>query len=302
MRVLSLLPASTEIVCALGAHDFLVGVTHECDFPQTVVRDLPRVTSSTMNAASTAAEIDDEVRSLSNAGEPLYVIDAELIARLAPDMIVTQALCDVCAVSENDVRALAARLVSKPEVVTLSGSTWDGVTGDITRVGAALGCPDVAAELNASLAVRLLRIHEKLREARAPRPRVVVVEWTDPVYAAGHWVPELVRRAGGREMMASAGEHSTVRTIEAIRSADPEILIIAPCGYDVERSAEAARELLGRDEWQWARSTNVWAMDSNALLSRPGPRLVDGAETLAAIMHPSLFGGPIASNAMRVAV
>ena len=301
MRVLSLLPASTEIIAALHAGDSIVGITHECDFPADVVRTLPRVTRSTMDAGlATPREIDEAVRGLSHAGEPLYLLDEGAITSLAPDLIVTQALCEVCAVSETDVRAIAARLPSHPEVVTLSGSTWSGVADDMRRVGTAMGCEDTAAEVVESLEKRIRDVHETLRRARAPRPNVVVIEWTDPIFAAGHWVPELVRRAGGHELMSVAGEHSTVRSVESIRAAKPELLIVAPCGYNAEHAASAARELLAQDEWVWARGIPVWAVDANSLLSRPGPRLVDGIETLAAVMHPDLFPPALSSNAIRV--
>lgn len=301
MRVLSLLPASTEIICALGAGDSLVGVTHECDFPEETVRRLPRVTRSMIATHVTApGEVDNAVRERSNAGEPLYELDEATIASLAPDLIVTQMLCEVCAVSETDVRAIAAGLTSHPDIAILGGTTWNGVADDILRVGIALGCSNIAEALVESLSMRLRIIHDKLHAARAPRPRVVIIEWTDPIFAAGHWVPELVRRAGGHEMMAVPGEHSVVRTVEEIRRADPEILLVAPCGYDVEHAVVAARELLATDQWAWAGEVPVWALDANSLLSRPGPRLVDGTETLAAIMHPALFGAPADSHARRV--
>lgn len=302
MRILSLLPASTEIICALHAQDSLVGITHECDFPEDVVRALPRVTRSMVSTDITAPiDIDTAVRELAHIGAPLYTLDENIIANLAPDVIVTQALCDVCAVSETDVRAIAARLDNHPGVVTLSGSTWEGVADDMRRVAAALGCTDIAAEVVGSLEARLRAVHDTLRAASAHRPRVVVIEWTDPIYAAGHWVPELVRRAGGHELMSVAGEHSTTRSVGEIRDSKPEMLIIAPCGYNAERAAIAARELLERKEWTWASAIPVWAVDANSLLSRPGPRLVDGTETLAAIMHPSLFPPTSASSAVRIA-
>jgi len=163
-----------------------------------------------------------------------------------------------------------------------------------------MGCEDTAAEVVESLEKRIWDVHETLRRARAPRPNVVVIEWTDPIFAAGHWVPELVRRAGGHELMSVAGEHSTVRSVESIRAAKPELLIVAPCGYNAERAASAARELLAQDDWAWARGIPVWAVDANSLLSRPGPRLVDGIETLAAVMHPDLFPPALSSNAIRV--
>ena len=300
MRVLSLLPASTEILAALGAGDSLVGVSHECDYPPLLLYGKPRVTRSSLGAAATPLEVDLSVRARSNAGEALYSLDETAITSLEPDLVITQALCDVCAVSEDDVRAITMRLDPEPAVVTLSGSTWKGVCDDIAAIGDAIGCSDAASSLVESLDARLRVVHDRLKAARAPRPRVVVIEWTDPVFAAGHWVPELVRRAGGTELMAAPGDHSIVRSAEEIRAAEPELLVIAPCGYDVAGAIVAARAMLARDEWAWARDLPVWAMDANSLLSRPGPRLVDGAETLAKILHPALFGLPDATRACRV--
>lgn len=301
MRVLSLLPASTEIVCALGAGRSLVGITHECDFPADLVSALPRVTRATLDEAlRLPGDIDRAIRAQSESGQPLYTLDDTAIMQLAPDLIVTQALCDVCAVSETDVRAITARMPATPTVVTLSGSTWAGVADDIRRVGTALCDDGAAARLIESLEQRLLAVHEILRAARAPRPRVALIEWTDPIFTAGHWVPELVRRAGGHDVLATAGEHSSVRTVQEIRIADPEILVIAPCGYDAARAADAARTLIAASDWEWAHDIPVWAMDANSLLSRPGPRLVDGTEVLAAIMHPGLFRTPTVQSALRV--
>ncbi|MDQ6738217.1 MAG: ABC transporter substrate-binding protein [Gemmatimonadota bacterium] len=302
MRVLSLLPASTEIVAALGAGDWLVGISHECDYPPLVVRGMPRVTCSSLDAAATAFDIDRSVRARSDAGESLYSVDGRAIDALRPDLVITQALCDVCAVSESDVRSITARLTSEPAVVTTSGSTWNGICDDIAAIGNAMGRAAEASSLIESLDARLRAVHDTLEAARAPRPRVVVIEWTDPVFASGHWVPELVRRAGGIELMANAGDHSTVRSADEIRTAKPEILVVAPCGYDMPRAVVAARVMLARDEWAWARELPVWAMDSNSLLSRPGPRLVDGTETLAAIFNPALFPVPDAACACRVEV
>ncbi|MFL5578238.1 MAG: ABC transporter substrate-binding protein [Gemmatimonadaceae bacterium] len=305
MRVLSLLPAATEIVASLGALDGLVGVTHECDWPPAV-RSLPRVTASALDAgagsAAGAGEVDARVRELSAAGAALFVLDEALLARLRPDVILTQALCDVCAVSETDVRAVAARLAPAPRVVTLSATTLDGVLdGDVARVAEAIGRADAGAALAEELRGRMRRVHETLRAARAPRPRVAVIEWTDPVYAAGHWVPEMVRRAGGVDVLASAGEHSTTRAVEAVASAGPDLLLFAPCGYDAPRAADEARRTLARPEWRWAASRPAWAVDANAYVSRPGPRLVEGVELFARVMHPGLFGEPEEACAVRVA-
>ena len=299
MRVVSLLPGATEIVAALGALDSLVGVSHECDHPAPVA-SLPRVTASAVTVGRGAAQVDAEVRELAAAGAPLFALDEALVAALRPDVVLTQALCEVCAVSEGDVRALAARLAPPPEVVTLSGTTLDGVFADVERVAAAIGRDAAGGALVAALRARLLHVHETLKAARAPRPRVAVIEWTDPVFAAGHWVPEMVRRAGGVDVLAGAGEHSTTRDVAAVAAADPEVVIFAPCGYDARRAADEARRTLARSEWGWAAGRSLWAVDANACVSRPGPRLVDGVELFAAIMHPGSFGEAEEGGAVRV--
>ena len=281
MRVVSLLPAATEIVAALGALENLVGVTHECDFPG-VVRSRARVTRSLVDAAADPARIDADVRRLAEAGEPLYALDEGTIAALRPDLILTQSVCDVCAVREDDVRALAGRLSPAP------------------RVADALGLPDERDELLLGLRSRMRAVHGILKEHEAPRPRVAVIEWTDPLYAAGHWVPEMVRRAGGQDVVGVAGTRSSTLTRQALRASDPEVLVVAPCGYDVRRAAAEARALLGQEEWSWARDRRVWAMDSNALLSRPGPRLVDGIEVLARIFNPELFSELDEGHAVKI--
>ena len=300
MRILSLLPSATEIVSALGRLDALVGVTHECDHPPAV-QALPRVTASAVDAAAPPGEVDAAVRELSADGASIFALDARRIAELAPDVVLTQQLCEVCAVSETEVRRLARALPSAPRVVTLCGTTLEGVLDDVRTVGDAIGCSAEAEALVASLHARMRRVHETLAAARAPRPRTAVIEWGDPVYAAGHWVPQMVRRAGGVDVLAQPGEHSRPRTVAEVAAADPELLLVAPCGYDVARAAEEARRLLARDEWAWARGRRVWAVDANAVVSRPGPRVVDGIETFAAAIAPALFPAPPAAYAMPVA-
>jgi iron complex transport system substrate-binding protein len=305
VRIVSLLPAATEIVAALGALDSLVGVTHECDHPGAV-RSLPRVTSSAVDAPSggdrsaDAGAVDARVRELSAAGAALFALDEALLARLRPDVVLTQALCEVCAVSETDVRALAARLDPAPRVVTLAGTTIDGVLDeDVAGVARAIGRAEAGAALADELRGRLRLVHETLKAARAPRPRVAVIEWTDPVYAAGHWVPDMVRRAGGVDALARPGEHSTTRPVAAVAAAAPDVLIFAPCGYDAARAAAEARRVLARPEWAWAAHLPAWAVDANAYVSRPGPRLVDGVELFARVMHEGLFGRPDADRAVE---
>ena len=299
VRVGSLLPAGTEIVAALGALDSLVGITHECDFPAEVSR-LPRVTASAVDRDASSPAIDAAVRALSSSGAPVFTLDAGDLQRLAPTLILTQSLCEVCAVSDGDVRAIAEVLTRPPRVLPLVGTTLDGVWDDITAVGAALGRDAAAADLLAAIALRLRRVHETLKAARAPRPRVAVIEWLDPLFAAGHWTPELVRRAGGIDVLAEPGAHSVTVSVERIRDADPEVLLFAPCGFDVERAEREARTLLARAEWSWARGRTAWAIDGNALTSRPGPRLADAVEVMAAIFAPTSFEAPGRSHARNL--
>ena len=300
MRIVSLLPAATEIVAALGALEHLVGVTHACDYP-TVVGSRARVTSSAVDGSAAAAAVDARVRELTTRGQSLYTLHERTIAALRPDLILTQTLCDVCAVSEGDVRALVARLSPPPAVLTLGATTLDGVLADVARVADALDLRDEGEELLDGLRARMRHVHDILKAVRAPRPRVAVIEWTGPVFAAGHWVPEMVRRAGGVDVLARAGEHSTVRTLEDVVAADPELLIFAPCGYDAARAAAESRRVLERPEWAaLAAGRRVWAVDANGLVSRPGPRLVDGIELFAEIMHPGLFERPSEARAIEV--
>ncbi|MBI3789281.1 MAG: ABC transporter substrate-binding protein [Gemmatimonadetes bacterium] len=299
MKIISLLPSATEIVASLGATHQLCAVSHSCDWPEEI-RALPRVTATAVDSTAAAGAIDAQVRAIAATGAPLYTIDEARIRAIAPDVIVTQALCDVCAVSEGDVRALAADMTPSPVVVTLDGKTMEGVFTDITRVAAAIDASDEAEELIDGLRARLRHVHETLKAAKAPRPRVAMIEWTEPLFAGGHWVPEMVARAGGVDVLAKPGDHSAVVTIEQVRAGAPDVLFVGPCGYDLAASIDAARALLARDDWAWARALPVWALDANALTSRPGPRLVHGVETMAAAMHPALFGAPLAMHAVRV--
>lgn len=299
MRVVSLLPAATEMVAALGATDTLVGVSHECDHPP-VMASRARVTSSRVDSRASAAEIDASVREVQAAGTGLYTLDEPLIRSLHPDLIITQALCDVCAIVETDVRALAARLDPSPTIVTLSAGTLDGMLEDLQRVAVAIDRQDEARELIAGLHARIRRVHETLKAAKAPRPRMAFLEWTEPVFPGGHWVPEMIRRAGGVDVLAAPGAHAHAIPLETVAAADPELVVIAPCGYDLDRSCAEARTLLDRPAWAFLRERPVWCIDANALSSRPGPRLVDGIETLARIMNPHCFSPIDPSHARRV--
>lgn len=295
MRIVSLLPAATDAVIALGGGTHLVGVSHSCDAAPTGV---PVVTSCAVDANAPSASIDADVRAITEAGSALYSLDEARIAQLAPDLIITQGLCEVCAVSEAAVHRLAAALPSRPRVLSISGGSVDGILADLTAVGDAIGARDEADELVSGLRVRIRRVHETLKAARAPRPRVAVLEWTDPLFCGGHWVPEQVKRAGGADLLGTAGAASRVVTSHALERADPQMVIVAPCGFNVERAASEAARLC--ETIPCLAGKTVWAIDANALTSRPSPRVVDGIEVLARIFAPAIFTPLGADQARRI--
>lgn len=299
MRVVSLLPAATEIVAFLGASEYLVGVTHECDYPD-IMASRARVTRSAIPPSDNPGAIDDAVKALSGDGHALFTLDEARIRALHPDILLTQALCDVCAVRESDVRALAARLTPVPRVITLAGETIDGIYADVLTVANAVDAQSDAEELLIGLRDRVERVHETLKLAKAPRRRVALVEWTSPLYIAGHWGPEQVKRAGGVDVLGIAGSHSVAVPMERLRAADPEIVLIAPCGYSLSRAAAEANRLIAMSAWSWLAGKQVWALNANGLVSRPGPRVVDGIETMARIFNPGLFSAIDARHAVRV--
>ena len=277
-RVVSLLPAATEIVWALGAVEWLVGVSHECDYPPAV-REIPRVTRTSLDSGRPSGEIDAAVGSSGRAGESLLTIDRDLIRRLAPDVVIGQAVCDVCAVGMGDLAGAIAGLDPAPATVTLHAHTLAGVWDDIRIVGAAIGLADEADELVAGLQVRLRGLMPRTNG----RPRVLVLEWLDPPYVAGHWVPELVAAAGGEDVAAQPGVRSTARPWPELRALRPDVVVVAPCGFDVPR---ARRELAAvRDpDALVLLAGRMGFVDGNAYTSRPGPRLVDGAGRIAALI------------------
>jgi iron complex transport system substrate-binding protein len=299
VRVVSLLPAATEIVAFLGASESLVGITHECDYPD-VVASRARVTHSAIPHSTDPAAIDAAVKAQSGEGHALFTLDEPRIRALHPDVLLTQALCDVCAVRETDVQALATRLSPAPRVVTLGGTSLDGIYADIIAVADAMHEESDAEELLAGLRDRVKHVHDTLHAAKAPRPRAALIEWTAPVYIAGHWGPEQIKRAGGVDVLGTAGQHSTTVEMAALELAAPEFVLVAPCGYGLAASMAEARRLLTLPEWAWLRGRQVWALDANGLVSRPGPRVVDGIETMARIFNPMLFSALDPRHAQRV--
>lgn len=295
MRICSLLPSATEIVYALGLGDQLVAVTHECNEPAEA-RDKPCITRSAIDPSSlTSGQIDALVTEHLHEHRGIYHIDGEMLERLSPDLILTQELCDVCAVSYDEVERAARSLYGERQILSLEPTTLDGVLDTILAVGAATGTESRAEEAVAALRARVDAVRRKTA-AVTRRPRVACIEWLDPPFAGGHWAPEMVAAAGGDDPLGVAGERSRRLTWEDVIAAEPEVALLMPCGFDAER-AEAEYEP-SRLPAGWAgtpavRSGQVWAVDANSYFSRPGPRLVDGLETLAAILHPELFTSTI---------
>lgn len=283
MRIVSLVPSATEMLFALGLGSDLIAVTHECDYP-AAARELPKVTRDVLPRGLTAAEIDAAVRERTLAGESIYELDADALHDLRPDLIVTQALCSVCAVSFDDVRALAEEIETQPRVISLDPHTVGEVLGDARTIAAATDAKDAAVELVQDAARRIDRVRLAVRGAR--RPRVVALEWLDPPFAAGHWTPQLIEYAGGEDVLGFAGEHSEERSWEEVAAAQPDVVIAMPCGYDAEIAHREAE--MHRDELASLGAGEVIAVDAAAYFSRPGPRIVDGLELLAHIIHPAL--------------
>ena len=295
MRIVSLVPAATEIACALGAVDDLVAVTHDCDFPPAV-RALPRITRSTIEPGTRSAAIDAQVRDAAERGESTFHLDQAALAAARPEVLLGQTLCDVCAVT---LRALPAALDPAPLVVPLDGESIEGIYADILRVGAAIGRDGAADALVARLRERVADVRRAV--AGADRPRVASIEWLEPLFNAGHWVPEQIAIAGGVDVLGEAGARSRVVTRAAVEAADPDVLLLMPCGFDAARAHREAAELLTGAEWSSLRAVRdgrAFALDGNAYFSRPGPRVVDGIELLASLLHPGRMDRPAEARAL----
>jgi iron complex transport system substrate-binding protein len=282
MRIVSLVPHATELLFALGLGDQVVGVTHECDHPAEAL-ERRHVTRDRLPPGLSAGEIDAAVRAFTEGGDSIYELDTGTLAELAPDLIVTQALCYVCAVSADDVRAVAKDLPSRPQVLSLDPHTFGETMGDARTVATATKSEAVAADFIARTARRVDDV-ERALEGVVRRPRVAAIEWMDPVFVGGHWTPQLIEMAGGIDVLGFPGEHSAQTTWEEVKAARPDVIIAMPCGYDAQRSHQEA--LTFADRLRDVGAGQVWAVDSAGLFSRPGPRLVDGLELLAHLLHP----------------
>ncbi|HXT12865.1 MAG TPA: cysteine-rich CWC family protein [Candidatus Angelobacter sp.] len=300
-RIISFLPAATEMVCALGLADQLVGVTHECDYPPAA-RGKPVVVRSVLPVETmTEREIDTAVTECIRNGRSLYEVDERLLEQLAPTHILTQALCHVCAPSGNEITRALNALPSKPRILWFTPHTIDGIFDNLRDLGQAIDRSQRAAELIAVARAKLQAIAAAV--SRVPhRPRVFCLEWTDPYYCSGHWVPEMVEMAGGRDDLGKKGRDSVRVDFDAIANWSPEVLIVSPCGFGIERAVDLARKLIQKPGWNdlpAVQNGRVFAVDANAYFARPGPRVVDGVELLASLIHPELFDWPGPAKAFQ---
>jgi iron complex transport system substrate-binding protein len=293
MRIVSLLPSATEIVCALGLESSLVGVTHECDFPAAVAR-LPKVTRTLIPHDAASVEIDALVRERLKTQQALYTLDLPTLEALAPDLIVTQALCDVCAVADAEVREAACALPGQPRVVNLEPTCLDDVFACLGLVAEAADVAARGREVVAALRARVDAVAARATRVE-PSPTVGLLEWIDPPFSSGHWTPELIALAGGRAVLGTAGARSHTLTWDAVRAADPDVLVIACCGFDVARTRQDLPILArqpGFEALTAVRAGRLYVTDGNAYFSRPGPRLVDSLEILAHALAPDVHPLP----------
>ena len=296
VKIVSLLPSATEIVCALGLEPELVGVTHECDYPPSV-QSLPKVTHTLIPHDATSREIDDLVRERLQTQRALYTLDMPTLERLQPDLLVTQALCDVCAVAEAEVSAAACSLPGQPRVLNLEPTSLEDVYETLRLVGEAAGVPDRAREVVQGLQDRVRAVAERTEAIPMHhRPRVAFLEWLDPFFNGGHWNPTLMELAGGIDVLGLVGKPSVTTSWETLAEARPDVLFIACCGYSTERALEDLPILEAQPGWRElpaVRAGRVYVTDGNAYFSRPGPRLVDGLEIMAYALHPEVHPLPV---------
>jgi iron complex transport system substrate-binding protein len=297
VRIISLISAATEMLFAIGLEGDVVGISHECDWPPQC-RDLPRVTRSRIDSSAGSAAIDAEVKLLMTAGQALYEVDADLLAELQPDLIVTQSQCDVCAVRYEDVVA-AVRCSSQlvgTQVLSLNPRCLVDVFNDMKRIGAAAEISDSTERAIAALLKRVDQVRSQTANVPlAERPRVAVIEWLEPLMLAGNWVPELVEIAGGRCELTPLGGHSQYHERDDILKFDPQVIVACPCGFDLPRASKEARSLSNRRGWHdltAVKHNRVFVVDGNACFNRPGPRLVESVELLAGLIHPSRYQMP----------
>lgn len=302
MKICSFLPSATEILFALGMGDEVVGVTFECDYPADAAGKAV-VVHSAMQSGLTPREIDDVVRETAAAGGSLYFVDWAMLEALSPDLIVAQDLCRVCAISTPSLAREISQLAVPPRVISLSPHSLGDVLGDIETVGEAVGRCDAARRLTEALRARVRRVQEQAQARGRRRARVLCVEWLEPLYQGGHWIPEMVALAGGEAVLATAGEKSVRIGWEQVAAADPEVIVLMPCGFDLEQTVAQFGAMTLPPEWETlsaVRSGEVYAVNGTAYFSRPGPRLIDGLEILDAILGSEDFEKLPARSVVRV--
>jgi iron complex transport system substrate-binding protein len=291
MRIVSLIPSATEIVAALGCADQLVGRSHECDFPASV-KTLPICTAPKLDLSGSSADIDERVKDALKTAVAVYEVDKELLEELAPDVIITQSQCEICAVSLKDVEAAVCDWVGKDvQIVSLGPMNLNDVFDDIHCVAKALDKVAAADALVADMKSRIDAIHEKTKKI-ALHPRIACIEWTEPIMAAGNWVPEMVSIAGGQDPLGRAGEHSPWMGWDELLEANPDVVAFMPCGYDLTRTASEAKSVVDSPQWQdlpAAQQGRAYITNGSDFFNRPGPRLVESLEILAEILHPETF-------------
>ncbi len=290
-RIVSLIPSSTEIICALGFEEEIVGRSHECDYPESV-KKLPVCTEANLDSSASSSEIDNQVKTILLNALSVYRVKNELLKNLAPDVIVTQSQCEVCAVSLDDVeKAVKEWVDSSIKIVSLELNSLKDVWHDIDKVAQALEVPQLGAQLINQLKNRMAKINQKTSSLRL-RPTIACIEWIDPLMAAGNWMPELVEMAGGENLFGEAGKHSSWMTWEELQAKDPEVIVLLPCGFDLRRTREEMGPLTARSGWSELRAVRegkVYLTDGNQYFNRPSPRLVEALEMLAEILHPKDF-------------
>src|ERR1700681_29109 len=294
MRIASLLPSATEIVCSLGMEEELVALTHECDCRESV-RAKPVLTRSVLSASSSSGDVDRHIRELVHQGSSIYALDAELLSTLHPDLILTQELCEVCAVSYPIVERAARRLGSSPQLVSLEPESLEDVFQNILVVGRLVGRIETAEHLCESLRQRVAAIRQRV--AGRPRRTVVCLEWVDPPFNCGHWTPELVAMAGGNELLGVAHQPAYPLDWQQVIDAEPEVVVVMACGFSLDRSLHEVEAARARFD---ALRAAIWVVDGNAYFSRPGPRLVDSVELMAGILHPGVVAPPSPATARRL--
>jgi iron complex transport system substrate-binding protein len=291
-RIVTTLPSATEIVSLLGLEDNLIGITHECDYPPSVRKKPVVMRSVFATRKMSSKEIDDAVLAYVRKGKSIYAVDEELLQRLKPDLIITQELCEVCATPFQVVARSIAKLEPKPKILSLSPHNLEEVLENILEVGRATGHTKRAHEIVTTLRRRIDDVKFRCSSPELRKPTVFCLEWMDPLYCSGHWMPQLVKYAGGRELLGRSGEPSVVTTWNHVLEADPEVILVTVCGYDVERTLSEISALKSRDGWhklKAVKNQRVFVLDGPSYFSRSGPRLVDGLEIMAFLLHPGLF-------------